>query len=378
LAPWQRQDLDFSARGGGGEGLVGVDQADEESAKALAALRGKPALYHCISRIVDRRFVLGTPEKEHFVRLMRLYERFCKVRVLSFCVMSNHFHLLLEVPERPAARPSDEALLAHLAILYPAKQLGAIRWELEHHRAQGNDPAAEALKDKYLRRMYDLSAFMKVLKQRFTQWFNPRHERKGTLWEDRFKSVLVEDGHAARVTSAYIDLNPVRAGMVDDPKDYRWCGYAEAVAGKKAARAGLQRVLFEKISAVSGEARATKEAANWRQLGKLYRKFLFLDGQAPQPGKEGGSRKAGRHHLSDTLVKKVLDAGGTLTEGEMLYCQVRYLVDGLAIGSREFLNRNFRLTRSSFSPRRRDGARKLRGIKTDLHAMRDLQLRVVS
>jgi putative transposase len=362
--------------GAGDSGGAG-EEPDEESAMALAALRGKPAIYHCISRVVDRRFVLGSPEKEHFVLLMRLYERFCKVRVLSFCVMSNHFHLLLEVPERPEARPSDEALLEHLAILYPATKLGAIRWELEHHRAQANDPAAEALKDKYLRRMYDLSAFMKVLKQRFTQWFNPRHERRGTLWEDRFKSVLVEDGHAARVTSAYIDLNPVRAGMVADPKDYRWCNYAEAVAGKKTARAGLQRVLFEMISAVCGEARATKDAANWRQLGKLYRTLLFLDGQAPQPEKEGGNRKAGRHHLRATLVKNVFEAGGKLTEAEMLYCQVRYLVDGMAIGSREFLNRNFRLSRDRFSPRRRDGARKLRGIETDLHAMRDLQLRVV-
>ncbi|MEZ5431159.1 MAG: hypothetical protein R3F31_08270 [Verrucomicrobiales bacterium] len=43
--------------------------------------------------------------------------------------------------------------------------------------------------------------------------------------------------------AAYIDLNPVRAGMVDDPKDYRWCGYAEAVAGGRRARRGLGTML---------------------------------------------------------------------------------------------------------------------------------------
>ena len=52
------------------------------------------SLYHCISRVVDRQFVLGREEKDMFVRMMRQYETFCGVRVLSYCIMSNHFHLL--------------------------------------------------------------------------------------------------------------------------------------------------------------------------------------------------------------------------------------------------------------------------------------------
>jgi REP element-mobilizing transposase RayT len=60
------------------------------------------AYYHCISRVVDRQFVLGETEKEQFVSLMREYEMFCGVRVLTFCIMSNHFHLLVEVPQRPS------------------------------------------------------------------------------------------------------------------------------------------------------------------------------------------------------------------------------------------------------------------------------------
>ncbi len=59
------------------------------------------AIYHCISRVVNREMVLHSAEKEEFVRLMRLYERFCGVRILTFCVMSNHFHLLVEVSPRP-------------------------------------------------------------------------------------------------------------------------------------------------------------------------------------------------------------------------------------------------------------------------------------
>ncbi len=86
----------------------------------------------------------------------------------------------------------------------------------------------------------------KGVMQRFTQWYNGKHKRSGTLWERRFKSVVVEDGLAARTMAAYIDLNPVRAGMVSDPAEYRWSGYGEAVGGGtkgdgKRAREGLVR-----------------------------------------------------------------------------------------------------------------------------------------
>jgi hypothetical protein len=86
------------------------------------------------------------------------------------------------------------------------------------YREQGNEAAAEAFRQRFFDRMWDLSAYMKDLKQCFSQWFNRKHGRRGVLWEGRFDSELVEDGHAARRVSAYIDLNPVRAGMADTPE----------------------------------------------------------------------------------------------------------------------------------------------------------------
>ncbi|WP_205618985.1 transposase, partial [Rubritalea marina] len=74
------------------------------SPRTLAPWAGKelrPAIYHCVSRVVDRQFLFGDREKSKFVEIMRLYEEFCGVRVLSFCIMSNHFHILVEVPPRP-------------------------------------------------------------------------------------------------------------------------------------------------------------------------------------------------------------------------------------------------------------------------------------
>ena len=150
------------------------------------------AYYHCLSRVVDRQFVFGEIEKEQFVELMREYEAFCGVRVVTYCVMSNHFHVLVEVPKRPVETMSDKELLRLVERLSGTAGRGTTRQMLEQLRRQGHHEAADEYKDGFLGRMWDVSWFMKLLKQRFTQWFNHERGRKGTLWEERFKSVLVE------------------------------------------------------------------------------------------------------------------------------------------------------------------------------------------
>ena len=156
LAPWSRA-------AGAGVGL----KSKPIDAEALRALEGKPAIYHCISRVVDRRFILGNAEREQFVAYLRTYEAFCQVRVLTFCVMSNHIHVLVEIPARPAEDPDDESLLQHLRVLYSGQQMAEIRWQLEQFRSQGDHSAAERLRQTFLVRMWDLSAFMQSLKRRF-------------------------------------------------------------------------------------------------------------------------------------------------------------------------------------------------------------------
>jgi REP element-mobilizing transposase RayT len=78
---------------------------------------GKPVFYHVISRVVDRRFVFGTEEKEKFRALMRFQEKFTGCRVASYCLMCNHFHLLLEVLPMAEGGLSDEALLKRLSAI---------------------------------------------------------------------------------------------------------------------------------------------------------------------------------------------------------------------------------------------------------------------
>ena len=74
----------------------------------------KPSIYHCISRVVDRRMVFGDDEREKFRTFMRMQEKFSGCRVLSYCVMSNHFHVLLEVPPMPEGGIPDYELLMRL------------------------------------------------------------------------------------------------------------------------------------------------------------------------------------------------------------------------------------------------------------------------
>ena len=327
--------------------------------------------YHCISRVVDRQFVLGDLEKEQFLAFMREYEEFCGVRILTYCILSNHFHLLVEVPQRPEQLPSDEALLLRVERLSGLAGGGTTRQMLERFRKQGYHKAAEEYREKIFARMWDVSAFMKLLKQRFTQWFNHQRGRKGTLWEERFKSVLVEGaGDVLATMAAYIDLNPVRANLVEDPKDYRWCGYAEAVGGRRRAKAGLRVV-------IAGAQRVSAEAVTMAEALAKYRLWMFGQGEANEGQDEQGRAK--RVGFSRETVAEVVGAKGRVPLTEYLRMRVRYFADGAVLGTRGFVNEVFTTFRERFGAKRVDGARKLRGVESEgLYALRDLRVRAVS
>ena len=151
------------------------------------------AHYHCISRVVDRQFIFGPEEKNLFLSLMEEYSQFCGVRVISYCVMGNHFHLTVEVPKPPENLTGHDWLLERLDVLtvtYPVAS--DTRKKITKFLAEGAFDQLQELVDGYKALMWDLSSFMKMLKQRFTMRYNKAHERKGTLWESRFKSTLIE------------------------------------------------------------------------------------------------------------------------------------------------------------------------------------------
>lgn len=223
--------------------------------------------------------------------------------------------------------------------------------ELSRSDTKAGKLAYEKLREKFTCRMWDLGRFMQSLKQCFTHWYNSRHGRRGTMWEARYKSVLVEDGHAARMMAAYIDLNPIRAAMVKKPEDYRWCSYAEAVVGGKhgaLARKGLARVLEEREnqgdsdSAYDGwEKYIIPEHYSWRGIAGRYRVILFEDGEeiinerVSINGKK--VRRTKRKGFSAEEVEKELGKEGKLGDSVVLRCKTRSFVVGGVIGGKEFV-----------------------------------------
>lgn len=361
----------------------------------------KSAIYHCVSRVVDRDFKFGEVEREVFVQMMRRYEKFCGVQVLSYCVMSNHFHILVKVPPE-CEREIDEAeIVARMKSVYSKGFVADVERKLKRHKKNHATKASRLEQEKFTNRMGDLSEFMKMLKWRFSCWFNKKHGRVGTLWESRFKSVLVEEGVAARTMAAYIDLNPVRAGMVSDSKEYRWCSYAEALAGGQLAQAGIAELMETYDEAkitkgmvaydagkTAGKKRADvglKQAIRREENGfsteklgalsalELYRIVMFEDGE--ERLNEDG--KVTRKGLTGEEVEKLLQGAGRLKKSEMLRCRVRYFTAGAVLGSKEFVNDVFEHSREYFGEKRKTGARKMRGVEEmegeAIHVLRDLQ-----
>ncbi len=257
---------------------------------------------------------MNDPEKLVFRRILRQCEVFYGIRVLTYCIMSNHFHILVEVTE-PKELTEDE-VLSRVAALYPVKFVIGLRKDLETFREAGLPDLALKRLDSFIRRMWNLSNFMKSLKQRFSTFYNRNNNRKGTLWEERFRSIIVEGEERALLTMAlYIDLNPIRAGISADPADYRFCGYGEAVAGGVAARSGLSSLVHLK-------------SGSWKEIHSEYRTLLYATGEE-SPVRKGFTRGE---------AKAVEAAEGHLPAGAVLRQRIRPLSEGVILGSRAFID----------------------------------------
>jgi len=325
---------------------------------------------------VDRQLLIGAGEKRFFHQWMRKLEHFSGVEVVTYCLMSNHFHMLVRVPEKAHMPELDEEMLRGLLpTIYSGGQLRDAVAELDRAAlassgavvAAGGSPRLEELLQRYHARRYDLSCFVKELKQRFSQWYNGRHQRVGTLWEDKFHSVLVEgDENTLLTMAAYIDLNPIRAALVSDPKDYRWSGYGEAVAGRKRARAGLMKILE---STSFGQNRTV----DWALTGCRYRMLLYGHGEQRDADERipGSRARAG---LRRQAVDETMRNGGQLSLAQALRCKVRYFCDGAVIGTAGFVDKVFEQSVKSEDSRRQSGARKMKGADWGgLRVLRDLQ-----
>ncbi len=341
-------------------------------------------IFHSISRAIDRRHVFDDEGREFFVKTMRAYEDVLGVEVLTYCVMSNHVHILLRVPHRPEGFDvSLEAVIARLERALGEEAFALVRRDLEFWETTGNGEAIEEWRLKQVARMFSLSEFMRCVKQRFTWWYNRRTGRRGTVWESRFTSVIVEEEERAlRTMAAYIDLNPVRAGMVSDPADYRWSGYAEAMAGKARARRGLVRIIgqsaWPRVTAAGAEPWGGKPfpAQVERRALVIYR--AILGGRGAERKREDGTTI--RRGVSEKVRCRLTTEKERQLTSEILTHQVRHFTRGVLIGSRGFIDRWFEANRSICRGRSRTdrerGSRSLgRPALRGIYALRDPQER---
>ena len=148
------------------------------------------AVYHIISRGNNRAAVFRDDhDRKRYLEKLSLYCEEKEVDLLAYCLLTNHVHLLLETPK-------------------------------------GN-----------------LSKMMQPFQTSYTVYFNKRHQRSGHVFEQRYKAFLVDKDNYLLEVTRYIHLNPVAAGIVERPRDYRWSSYRDYLAGKGVGGLKSQRIL---------------------------------------------------------------------------------------------------------------------------------------
>src|SRR5262249_50696138 len=186
--------------------------------------------YHCVTRCVRRAFLLGEGPNDRKVwiesRLQELAEIFA-VSVGGFSVLDNHLHVLVRLDPQTAENWSDDEVVRRWERLFPPRDIARRPLPVSDEWVQGHLLNA-AWVARARQRLKSLSWFMKCLKEPLARLANHEDQTRGAFFEGRFKSVAVLDEEALLSTCAYIDLNPVAAGIAAVPP----VGAAPAVKGR--------------------------------------------------------------------------------------------------------------------------------------------------
>jgi putative transposase len=260
---------------------------------------GREVLYHVYNRIAGTRLDLpfGDVEKAHFLSLLHRLRELYTVEVLGFAVMGNHYHVIVFAP---AALPSDAETCARYAAYYAGRRTLS--------------PGSPACR-RVAARLRDISWFFHDLQHQFSAWFNHTRNvpRRGALWAGRFKHTLLEEGLAVWNCWKYIEMNPVRAGLADDPADYHFSSYGQWCGrGRHPFRESLERRLLPCFQGLLG-------VKNLTELQTALRRDFALHKALGRPLDAGAA------------------AGAPLAFHTVATRRMRYWTDGLVIGSKVFV-----------------------------------------
>jgi hypothetical protein len=189
----------------------------------------------------------------------------------------------------------------------------------------GDDGAfAEGRLPYWREKLSNLSEFVREIKVGFARYYNRRHNRRGYFWGDRFKSVIVDKGETLINCLAYIDLNPLRAGIVKRPEDYRWnsLGYHVQTMNR-------DNFLSTDFGLKEFNVKSIKERI------RRYRRYVYEVGAVNRP--EKGKVKV----IDGKVFKKERIRGFELSRSDRFRYRTRYFTDSGVIGSKEFVSKTY-------------------------------------
>ena len=199
-------------------------------------------VHHLTSRIAHRVFFLKEDERNDFQELMLRIAHFCGLRLLGWCIMENHFHILVYLPA-PETLPQEEVISRYRSL---SGVMGRDDLACDFDRwAKQGETGAMLINDAVRRlrkRMYSIAWFMKLVKQWFTEGYNRRNSHKGTMWESTYHDRVIFDldSQATHDCLCYIHLNPIRATITPDFEAYPWSSLTAARKGDPVALSGLR------------------------------------------------------------------------------------------------------------------------------------------
>ena len=169
--------------------------------------------YHCITRCVRRAFLCGKDtysgrnfehRRDWVQERLRFLAGIFAIDVCAYAVLSNHLHVVLHVDSARAAEWSDAEVVRRYTTLHPMTKLDYEALPASKQRLQ---------RDTWRSRLYSLSWMMRALNERIARRANEEDNVTGRFWEGRFKSQALLDDQGLLTCMAYVDLNPVRAGL---------------------------------------------------------------------------------------------------------------------------------------------------------------------
>ena len=277
--------------------------------------------YHIMSRVAGGELLFNDIHKNYFLKLLEIFAAGFFVRIHAFAIMGNHFHILVTTMDQEAIFATKEELLCRYRLMYGKDEFPPPgRFDKNGNLLPDDDEGYERLRE----RLSSVSRFMQELKQTFSRWYNKQNNRKGYLWGDRFKSIIVYTGDIQLICSAYIDLNPVRAGLVILPEAYKWSSIGLRVMFPERAKKLLHPLPQKQkpMNSVLPLSSANRPQVDYNQLD-FYLECLYFCGDVKSDKKKSAP---------ENTRKQAVACIDRLGIGYKLNKRIRNLSEGIAVG----------------------------------------------